>query len=417
MALSVEIKNMVIKAGKAISGKLTGAAFVDRGAFASAALMAAAVDVDDDIDVTTDHPFTDSQLEALRALIGEATKTPSAAPVEVTERQPAPNTERTDTVADAVVPSNLNTGDEQTPATLTASAVFAMQAEAAATGNRDLFAALSDVKISGTGTVGTNVVVPQWVGELWSGAQFQRKLVPLLGHADLTSLKISGFRWTVKPQVAPYAGNKAAVPSNQPATQPYEVAAQRLAGAHDIDRAFRDFDVPGFWDSYWNAMTESYLRQSDAGVATALTTAGAFTPIPRGTVPTGVSAAATAIVDGVIAIGDEGLPSFALVAPDLYRDFILTRKDDSLAFLDTQLSVLTGGSIGGFSVQASSAIPAGSVLVGSRNAATVYELPGAAPIRVEGLDVSKGGIDPSLHGYFATVINNPAALSLVAPGA
>jgi len=63
-ALSAEVKNVVIKAGKAVSGVLTGAAFVNTGAFPGARVMAAdtvddetIAEVDQDIeevDTTTD---------------------------------------------------------------------------------------------------------------------------------------------------------------------------------------------------------------------------------------------------------------------------------------------------------------------------------------------------------------------------
>lgn len=52
------------------------------------------------------------------------------------------------------------------------------------------------------------------------------------------------------------------------------------------------------------------------------------------------------------------------------------------------------------------------VLVGAREARTMYELPGV-PIRVEGLVPSNGAIDPALYGYIGDVTHNAKALSLV----
>ena len=57
---------------------------------------------------------------------------------------------------------------------------------------------------------------------------------------------------------------------------------------------------------------------------------------------------------------------------------------------------------------------AGKVLVGAKEAATSHELAGV-PIRVEGLDMVRGGVQPGVFGYAATVVHNAAALALVSP--
>ena len=41
---------------------------------------------------------------------------------------------------------------------------------------------------------------------------------------------------------------------------------------------------------------------------------------------------------------------------------------------------------------------------------TFYELPGS-PIRVEAIDMTKGGIDPGVFGYYATMVNQPLAIA------
>jgi hypothetical protein len=121
------------------------------------------------------------------------------------------------------------------------------------------------------------------------------------------------------------------------------------------------------------------------------------------------------IVDGAIAVLPTGVPSFAVVAPDVFRSLLLTKTDDKLAYLNTSIG-LEAGTIDSFKVVPHPGIAAGKALVGVSAAATQYELPGS-PIRTEALDQIKGGIDEALFGYAATGINRPAGLALVTPAA
>ena len=59
--------------------------------------------------------------------------------------------------------------------------------------------------------------------------------------------------------------------------------------------------------------------------------------------------------------------------------------------------------------EASSLVPAGTMVLGSKPAATHYELPGS-PLRVEAEHIAKGGRDAALFGYTAKMLNRPEAL-------
>ena len=52
---------------------------------------------------------------------------------------------------------------------------------------------------------------------------------------------------------------------------------------------------------------------------------------------------------------------------------------------------------------------ANDVYVGAREAVTFFELPGT-PIQVSALDVSHGGEDEALFGYYAIVLNDARGL-------
>jgi hypothetical protein len=274
-----------------------------------------------------------------------------------------------------------------------------------------LFAALEDIAFDGSGSVGVNTAQPQWLGELWGGRTYERKYIPLIGSGALTALTMEAWKWNAKPSVAAWAGNKAAIPSNEPSTTPVTVTGQRYAGGHDWSREFRDFGRTDVIESALRAMTESYAKVTDIATIDALI-AGA-TDVEAGTATTQV--AWNRIMDGVEAIIDTAVPTFAVVASDLYRELVMTTSNDSLAYLNASLG-LEAGTAAGFSIIPSSELEAGTVLVGAREAAVSYEL-GGSPIRVEAEAISVGGFDIGLFGYHAINVVNAGALALVAPAA
>lgn len=455
--LSAEVKGVMrdaVDKTKAVAGALFGAAFVDEGAFASATLYAELADVE--AHSKTEEEYTDDNGVTWRRVYesdtssedtDNGTKTTTVTTVtEETSEAAAEDTTEEETMAAeaattpaattpaaataATVPQTLMAGtaapgDQNTVHQVAhAMAAFARtndpaHIEALAEKSREagdlLFAALTDIKATSTGAAGLAIIQPQWIGDVWKERTYVRKFAPLLGEAPLTSYKVKGFEFTTKAEGGDWAGNKANVPSGAVATEEVSVTADRWAGGHDIAREFRDFDVPEFWTAYFAQMANSYARWSDAK-ALAAAVAGA-TEVTAGEVPAGVNAATTLVVDGALAViaTEEATPSFAVAATDVYRSLLLQTKDDLLATLTLGMG-LESGDLAGFRIVPSSTIAAGKVLVGAKEAATFYELPGA-PIRTEALDMVKGGIDTGFFGYAATVINNSAALALTSPAA
>lgn len=404
--LSAEVRFAADK----VTAVLTGAALVTAGAFQSAGLFSVAP-----TDETTERTATPDDLAP------EADdQTPDAAPAE-------DNTESESvTMTDSIVPDGAVTPEAEKIDT-SLKALFAAGAKAVASGDNTLLAPFKPLDSSNTGlfaladitATGTAATVQsQFVGDLWKGKQFTQRVLPLFNHADLTSLKVEGWRWTTAPEVAAWAGDKAEVPSNAVAFGATAVTAERIAGAHDIDRALRDFGNESFWEGYFRAMTTSYAKVADAKVLARIIAApnaangiGA-TVVTPGTVPSGVDAGIAAIVDGALAVIAAGYtPTFALVSTAIYRSLLLTPKDKVLEFLTSAMG-LEEGSLSGFKIIPHATLAAKRVVVGSKDAATVYELPGS-PIRVEGLDIAKGGIDPAVYGYIATVVNDVTGLASV----
>lgn len=432
--VSVELDDPIIRAGRLIKAFLTGAGAVTDPAFPSAQLLAADVGelegqnmdpieqaiagLEEAIQVLKDAVIPADVTEAITlvedALTVVTTPDPAAVPDPTVARRAntavakanqalhaAKATPKAGTPAKAPVglraayksPTQPSTGD-----------VYKMLAAAYKDGGTSrLFAALSDI-------VPANILgidQGQFVGELWSGKAYERRYVPLFNHADLTSLTVKGWHWTVKPVVAAYAGNKTAVPSGAVSTAPDSIEAERIAGAHDIDRKYRDFSDAGFWASYYAAMTESYAQVSD--VAVLADVLAAATEVEVGATVGTTAEVLTKIVDGAIAVLDaRATPSFAVVSTDLYRPLLFTPQDSVLGYLNMALG-LESGDLSGFRIQSDSTLAAGTVLVGAREAVTVHEL-GATPIRVEAENIALGGIDAGVFGYYAVNIHDASAI-------
>jgi hypothetical protein len=433
--LSAEVKNVVIRSRKAVSGFLFGAAIVEQGAFPSAALMAEfAEDTDGEtVEAQILEVISDPEGNVEEIVVDDLPEqvivdvvNPADGSVEQTvfvpETQPAtPDNQGDIPMGAATAPESLQAA-KSAPVSESLPTVLAQLASAAKSGSRSLFAeiaqrddakavtslfaALSDVEYDSVGSAGINTHQPQWLGELWTGRTYERKYIPLISSGTMTALTMNAWRWTTKPAVSVWTGNKADVPSNAPATESFEVTGVRYAGAHDWAREFRDFGRTDVIESALRGMTESYAKVTDLATITALK-AGATDVEATGTT------AFERIMDGVEAVLPTAVPTFAVIATDLYRELILTSNNDALAYLNAGLG-LEGGNMAGFSIIPSDQLSAGNVLVGSREAAISFELSGA-PIRVEAENVSQGGFDMGLFGYHAAAVVNADALVLVAP--
>lgn len=446
--LSVEASRIKIKNGKAVAGLIFGGAVTSAPAFPSATLLASAPDTEPENDQPEVAVTVNDSRPTVR--VGEPapgtnpphTDEPDAEPDEDTDEdtdEPEdPDEDDTeqesenDVPTTATAPNNLhaaraaaprrNTLDLTTFTTLLAGARrhrgdrdFMGRLGDAEDAGATLFAAITDITVGdGNGDVqapGAAGMLPQYIGELWSQVAYQRRYVPLMLNGPLTALKLYGWRWKTPPAVAPWAGDKTAVPSPPVETEGYETTAQRLAGVYDVGREFRDFDVPGFWNSFWNAMTASYARQSDDK---ALKDAVAGATAVEGTDGDLVSSVAA----GLVAVSAYGTPAYAVADTALFVNALSVTAQAAPAYLPAgPLSFPIYGpsiTIAGIPVVPGN-VGAGKVLVGAREAATFRELPGS-PIRVEGVfDMARGGEDPGLFGYCATEIHQPLALALVSP--
>lgn len=391
-SFSVEVGSLSRQGTAVQDSVLRGVALVPFPAFASA-LVDAVTAADAEAPVvgeTADE--TDGDENELAA-----TDTDDDQPQEEEEHEMQDSHEKTTDLAGAVVPGGLPipASENAAPALTTASEVAEMVLGIRNGLDTDeAHAALADITNSGM----LNAVAPAWLGQLWAGVTYQRRLVPLVTNALLRDWKAVGYRWTTKPTVDKYAGDKADIPTNTPAIEAVEVEAERWAGGHDIDRKFFDFNDSEFLAAYWAAMAESYAYETDKALgeflvknATAIETAA----------PDLIRAVATAAIEIDEAIHTPA--TFAVINPADLTSVLSLSQLDAPRFMD--LTPVSDPS----KWVTSEFVEKGSVLVGAKSAVTHFELAGS-PLRAQAEHIAKGGFDAALFGYTAAMVNKAEGL-------
>lgn len=431
--LSAEIAHLVVDATHRARGVLTGAALVDEGAFAGAALFAIETAETHDDTYTDADGVTWRRVETSASVTADdgtttttTTTTTGTVPAGENPDDAAGADDTTDPADPAdpekehalmgkptIIPAGTTTPRPTAGPSLHGlfSALVRRDETLNAYADAGALFALDTVPNSGpdTETIGQDTAQPAYLGELWGRRSYTRRYVPLLASAPLTAYTMIGWRWIdgKTPEVADYAGNTAEVPSNPVDTEPVTVNAARLAGGNRIDRRFSDFGDTSVVESYMVHQTDSYARKTDSKALAAViasATAGAAGPLVGNTAP-----GLAAVVDGALAVIDaENTPSYALVSPELWRGILLTPHDDVLAYLSAAFGVEEGAALG-FTIRPAN-VGAGHVIVGAREALTFYELGGGAPIRVQGVQPGNGATDAAVFGYYATCTNNAKAI-------
>jgi hypothetical protein len=393
--ISVEIEKPVIRQGALVAGHLSGAGLVVRPAFPAALLIASdfgETEVDEETPSEEEENQETESVEDTTESESEMDNSTAAVPAALNASNAGTQFVPADLKsAVALIASAYANDDKQLAAALERTNVV---------GNTGLFASLANVSETG------NVAQAAWLGELWGGKSYVRKYASLVSTASLTSKKVEGWRFVTTPVVGDYAGFPAEIPTNTVTTEAYSETSQMIAGGWKIDRSHADFGDTEFLNSFFRAATEDYARKSDLKVLTKIYASS--TSVTGSAAPEGVNAGMAKIIDGVLAMIDFANPSFALVAPDVYRSILLTRSDDSLQYLSSALG-FEDGTVGSFRLVPSPELAPGTVIVGAKEAITLYELPGT-PIRLSGLDITHNGSDEAILGYYAIIVNNERGL-------
>lgn len=432
--ISVEVENPVIRNGRMLAGRLSGAAVCVTPAYPSALMVAA-----DAGDLPEDFPEylqpTETSSESTEEIVVNGVtyvvKRTSESKTEVTPKTTPPdngeaNAEESaqeENMSNSLTAAAAATAGVQLhakvtePADRSASEVFKMIAKAF-TGsptreNQKMLAALTNVvhddgDNDGDG-LGEITAAPGWLGQVWDDIAYERQFIPLVANGTLTSYREKGFRIGTKPKVAKYAGNKAEVPTGNMTATPVDYLAERWAHAADIDRRYIDFGDSEVLRAFTEAQAESYKEETDLDVAAKIiANATTFTP---GAVPSGANAVLAAIVDGLLDLIAKRLkPSFALVGLDLYRPLLFLKKDEVSAFLSESYG-LKDGLLENVKILPT-ALDAyeSQVVVGDGRTVKFKELGGATPLRVEAEHVSHGGKDFGVFGYTSYQVLKPGGI-------
>lgn len=459
--LSPELDRIVRRGADGIGAALTGAALVVAGAWQSAGLFALAEPVDEtpagevgEVDeagalellraagytITPPAPAGDDETagaaadEQAAAPAGTTTETTEAAPAAAadepaTPAEPEGSTDMGAATATGFAPAQPTTETPAPPAggdaaPVRAAGLFAMIAEAHESGDmrelqalqqsqsRGMFALVDVPYETGADSLGTADVIAarDYLGELWQGNTQERRYIGLFASAPLKALHFRAWKWKVKPTVGKWSGNKTAIPSTPATVEPVTGKAQRFAGGNDLAREFYDFNDTEAIEAYVRALVESYAVVSDAYVLEVIAGAATAFELPADALPEGgVTDAMYRVVRGALrVVAAKATPTFALVSMDVFEQYVLTPKDKALEYL-TSSGQLTEGDAAGIRIVPVPEWEPGRVLVGARNAAVVMELPNS-PIRVNALDMAKGGVDEAVFGYVGVNVQYPAAL-------
>lgn len=482
--LSAEVADVVIRAGKAVGGRLFAAALTAAPAFPSATLLAAAVDTPGDASYEShwEDEFTDedgvtwrrvsdtssstaSTTDASGATVSTTTSTSVEELTPIGEESTDDETtdeSTTDPEEDAVgVPNTLTAG--QAPATtqprpvdlptLFASlnrakvrqatpedmALLAASSSLLAGGApeaiaRTLMAALSDITISGAGSlpVGGAAIQPNWVGQLNQGLTYERRYVPLAKTGtNITAEGKKGYKVHRGTSAAPvnsyagagnWAGNKAAIGSGTGFTDPFTSVLHRFAFGDDIAREF--IDLPGGAEvlaAFFSLIKEDHLIWSDEKARLAWIALGGAPVAESAAIPADFPSALGLVIQVINAVkapkADQrrDKPSFVIVNDEAAEEISYTPFEKIPEYIKFSWNLDGTGLADGdvVLVQGDNGITGSPAALGGADYALELDELAGGPLWIDALNIANGGIDRAIHGYLQEFQVRPEAVTLV----
>lgn len=421
--ISVEIAAPVVRSGKLLAGKLTGAGHCVRPAFPTAQLLVAS----DLGDLAEDLQELADKAAAAAADPAPPAEDPTTAPAEqeesvLTEEEKAAAIEAAEAAklqASApapAAPKNLLAhlaelaGKTRTATTtvreggVSVADLTAALHNMDAVTNPDIKAAAFDV-ITQTDMYDPTST-PQYVEELWKGRHRPQIYVPLVNPQTLTSMVVEGWKIVKKPvwgdwdpafTGTPPAEQMTDIPTNEVTFDKDSWPAKRLARGNRFDRIHVDFPNPAAMAVFLREEAQALSdlldeKTKDFIVATAKTVAanGADKADPW-----------AKLVFGIANVLEYSTPTYAIIGNDLWRQMQNTSDIDRRAWIETRLG-LEDGTLQGFKLQPSRLSDTemnSKIIVGAKPAIDLHTPPGA-PIRVDAQELQKGAIDKAAFAYY-----------------
>lgn len=461
--LSAEVAKVVISGGKALAGRLFAAAVVEKPAFEGATLLAAEDTGESEL---TDKGPADVDPAHLTIGIPDEnfpediTLTPpsGASRVYTPEADPAEdNTEGGSTVTATAIEPGQATAPAAVPSTLLASApgtpvdaitkayelgtIFAAMAAVKTPGGLEddyeaahtLLAELADIKVQTTGgltTASSGVIQPAWVGKLWQGKKYVRRFIDLATH-NYGGINVAGRKGFKIDQgtalVQHWGGNKSDIPSGTASTSTTAATRRAYGYAADIAREFWDLEggqevieafLQGVVDSYAKITDidalDDILGYASGSVATTgvITANGSRIVEPDAAdYPAEYSLAMGMVIDSIDAVTDaDDDPGFVLVNRAAWRQLRFTPKDKVPEYIKFAVKGSGEGDADQVIVKRApddafdragfdNTVPA---VVSSSKTGIEFREQGETPIRLDALNLAKGGIDKAVIGYMET---------------
>jgi hypothetical protein len=285
--------------------------------------------------------------------------------------------------------------------------------------NLTLEAALTDVTLVGTDNIG-GAYRPAYQAELVELISWGTPLIDALRQGDLVrgDYPTKTFnRWDKTPEVALQAAEKDPIHTAPVGIVPDSCDVVTHAGGNDLSQQALDLGSPSFVEDYVRAAGIDYARKVDTYAATLLLAAAAnVTTAPTDDFVTIVGKLVAALSPATTPPG--GL--FLAMAYNVGAGLIGVKRDDGPAFWDGAVSFgsfTPTTTVGGLTAFVDPNLPASTYLLGHRQGATWYDVPGT-PFRLQAVNVGLLGLDIAVYGYGALGIQYPGAFvkTVNAPG-
>ncbi|NNC10345.1 hypothetical protein HII28_00400 [Planctomonas sp. JC2975] len=457
-SLSMEAKGVIVRAGKAIAGRIFGAGLVATPAFEGATVIASFNDVPEALI----DPDNDNDLDA--TVIVTTTETTTVIPA---EDEDADASESEDEMAEATIPETV-TASAAPVKSETTKRLEALEASVFASGDQkkgispeQAFSVMASIARGGRVSddlhnqvfrtpeslfdeakavyaTQTNIaspiqnqdLAPQWTGEYWGRVVPKPLLTDLLTPKTLVSRNVTGFKWSALPTLGSWAGNGAEIASSGvTAVQPTMIPAQYAAGGNTVSR--ENFDFGGgeaFLSEYFGFQAKNVQVWLDSLAFTNVVEGsidGGATVIAgphlsaAAAVPSNIDAGTSALVDSLTSYyaARLELPDFVLLDYALWTAMLKSPATQVLGYLKAALGV-SEGEIENITVrpiptaklaqakQATGTNGSGTnraikALAGAKAAAEVYTLPGS-PFQAQVINVANGLINVGVYAYGLT---------------
>lgn len=418
-ATSVNIENNVVSMSF----------YVPEGAAGDEALASAKAGLRDGLSVGTDIKHGGAYwnhdtnvLHVTNAMVREVSLTAvpafDAARVEKVAAKAHTHNERTNTMENENM-ETPNTANASTPApapaittaprsldSVAAAAALASEMMRAGEPTARIAAALNDItpanSDNGKGFLGRGA----WIGELWKARRVDRPIIDSITRKPLPhATKVEGFEIITRPTVGEYAGNKTEIPTSTFQTKAVSADVKRIAGGWDIDRIYADLGNSQMIEALWEGALEDYLIKTEAAVVTELKNKA--TQVHKGEI---------ALLDALTKMGAKASSigariDFVAFGAAQWEKFLALKKDEVPFWLGGSDRVnisTTTATVNGLNLFVDPTLGATEILAGDKRCATFYEQ--TPPVRVNAIDLPKGGIDLGLFGYHAVIVNDANAL-------